>query len=280
MSVEITAQMVKDLRDRTNVSMMECRKALSESGGNLDQAVNWLRERGLAVAAKKADRAAEQGIVAAGLSANGASGVLVEVNCETDFVAKNDNFQAFVAGLVGKALGQPDGQLAEAVKADVAAKIAEIGENIVVGRNQRYDLAGPGLIATYIHLGGKVGVMMEVGTGKAETAQVEAVRELAKDLCMHVAALDPVSVRRDDVPAAVVENEKSVYAKQVEDKPEKIRAGIVQGKLNKFFQNSCLLEQGFVKDPDTTVTKLLETVGKAAGDTLTLRRFTRLKVGK
>ncbi len=280
MSVEITAQMVKDLRDRTNVSMMECRKALTEGAGDMEKAVNWLRERGLAVAAKKADRAAEQGIVSAGIAADGRTGVLVEMNCETDFVAKNDNFQAFVAGLVQKALGQPDGQLADAVKGDVAAKIAEIGENLVVGRNVRYDLAGQGLIATYIHLGGKVGVMMEVGAGKAETAALESVRELAKDLCMHVAALDPVSLRREDVSAAVVENEKAVYLKQVEDKPEKIRAGIVQGKLNKFYQTNCLLEQGFVKDPDTTVTKLLENTGKAAGDTLTLRRFTRIKVGK
>jgi elongation factor Ts len=280
MSVEITAALVKELRDRTNVSMMECRKALTESGGDPDKAVTWLRERGLAVAAKKADRAAEQGLVAAAVSEDGARGALVEVNCETDFVAKNENFQAFVAGLTRRALDLPDGGLAEAAKADVAAKIAEIGENIVVGRNIRYDRQGSGVIATYIHLGGKVGVIMELGTDSDAVAAHPSVREVGRDLCLHVAALDPVALRREDVPAAVVEAEKSVYAKQVEDKPEKIRAGIVQGKLNKFYQTNCLLEQGFVKDPEVTVTQLLDRTGKTAGGALTLRRFARVKVGK
>jgi elongation factor Ts len=277
---EITAQAVKDLRDRTNVSMMECRKALVETGGDMDKAVNWLRERGLAMASKKADRAAEQGIVSAAVNADATRGVLVEVNCETDFVAKNDNFQAFVKGLVAQALNLEDGVLAETVKAEVAAKIAEIGENIVVKGNRRFDVQGSGLVATYIHLGGKVGVMIELGTGKAETAKVAAVQELARNLCMHIAASDPVALSRADVPAAIVENEKSVYENQVLDKPEKIRAGIVQGKLNKFYQTQCFLEQGFVMDPDTSVTKLLENTGKTVGDTLTVRRYARVKVGK
>jgi len=276
---EISAQKVKALRDRTNAGMMECRKALMESGGDEETAVRWLRERGLAIAAKKADRAASDGQIKASVSSDGSSVAMIEVNCETDFVAKNENFQAFVDTLLKQAHGLGDGELAEAVKEVVASKIAEIGENIIVARNVRFQLQGKGILSSYIHLGGKVGVIAEFGAEKAETASNPAVVAMARELCMHVAASNPASLDRPGVNAQLVEAERALFLKQVEDKPEAIREKIVAGKLEKFYSQIVLLEQAFVIDPDVSVKQVLERVGKAAGDTLTLRRFVCFKLG-
>lgn len=275
---EITAAMVQELREATNVGMMECKRALVEAGGDKDKAIRLLRERGMAIAAKKATRAANQGLIAA--AGNGKVGTLVEINSETDFVAKNDNFKAFVAVMAEKALGMEDNTITETTKADMAAKVAEIGENLVAKRNIRYVLKGPGLVATYIHLAGKLGVMLELGCGKEATAAHPAVQELAKDLTLHVAACSPKYLVPAEVPADVLAAEREIYAKQVTGKPANIVEKIVDGKVSKFFAQVCLVDQGFVKDPDTSVTKLLEAKGKEVGDTLTLRRFVRWQLGE
>ncbi len=276
--MEITASLVKELREETNLGMMECKRALQETGGDKDKAVRLLRERGMAIAGKKAERVAKEGRVAAEIYDNGKSGVMIEVNCETDFVAKNENFQAFVASLVNDAKGI-DGSLAEAAKDKVVAKIAEIGENLIVRRNVKYSVAGNGAVAGYIHLGGKVGVLLEVGCDKAETTQTEAFRETVKDVTLHIAAANPQYILRDEVHADVISAEKEIYAKQVEGKPANIVDKIVAGKLEKFYSQICLPEQGFVKDPDQTVADMLAARGKELGDKLTIRRFTRYQVG-
>lgn len=277
--VEISAALVKELREETNVGMMECKKALVEAGGDKEKAIRILRERGLAVAGKKASRAAKDGQVAADISDGGRLGVMVEVNCETDFVARNEVFQTFLKKVVEKAR-TVQGDLGEAMKDEVTAKIHEIGENIVIRRYVRYQVQGPGTIASYIHTGGKVGVLLEVGCEKDATAQTAEFKELVKDITLHIAACNPLYLQRTDVPANVINAEREIYAKQVQNKPANIVEKIVNGKLEKFYQQVCLLEQGFVKDPDQTVSELLAAKSKVFGDKVSVRRFARYKVGE
>jgi len=276
---QITAKQVKELRDITNVGMMECKKALQETAGDIDGAVKLLRERGMAVAAKKADRAANEGQVAIAVGDDGRTGAMVEVNCETDFVAKNENFQAFVAELAEKGLAVADDELASAEESNIAYKISEIGENLKVPRNTRYELRGPGAVGRYIHLGGKVGVMVEIGCEDDAHTASDALTELGKEIALHVAAANPQALGRDDLDAELVAAEKALFAKQVEGKPEHIIEKIIGGKLEKFFSQVVLLEQGFVKDPDQTVGDLLAKTGKELGDTITIRRFARYQIG-
>jgi elongation factor Ts len=275
---DITAAMVQELREATNVGMMECKRALVEAGGDKDKAFRLLRERGLAIAAKKATRAANQGLIAA--AGTGKVGALIEINCETDFVAKNENFQKFVKTMAEKALGMADHTITETTKAEMAAKVAEIGENLVAKRNIRYTVQGTGLVATYIHLNGKLGVMLELGFSKEASAASAVVQDLAKDLTLHVAACSPKYLVSSEVPADVLAAEREIYAKQVTGKPANIVDKIVDGKVRKFYEQVCLVDQGFVKEPDVSVTKLLEAKGKEVGDTLTLRRFVRWQLGE
>ncbi len=276
---EITASMVKELRDATNVSMMDCKRALQESGGEMDQAVKLLRERGMAVAAKKASRVAKDGKIAAKVSDDAQTGVMIEVNCETDFVTRNEKFQAFVAELTDKAM-DVDGDPAEVFKDEITAKIAEIGENIVLRKSEKYSVDGTGAVASYIHMGGKVGVLVEFGFDKAETASAASFKELALDICLHIAAANPMALHRDGIPADVVEEEKALFAKQVEGKPENIVENILNGKLNKFYALNTLLEQGFVKDDKISITQLLEAKGKELSDTISVKRYTRWALGE
>ncbi len=275
----ISASLVKELREETGVGMMECKKALVEANGDKAAAVKILREAGMAIAAKKASRTAKQGIIACDVRADAQSGLLIEVNCETDFVAKNDNFKSFVAELVQDARGLADNTLAEAAKTKVEAKIAEIGENIVARRNLAYQVEGAGAVAAYVHLGGKLGVLVEVGCTKADSVQNPAVKSMLADLTLHITAVAPACITRDQVPAETVAAESEIYAKQVEGKPANIIDKIVNGKLEKFYGQICLIEQPFVKDQDKTVGALLAETGKAVGDEFTVRRFVRWQLG-
>jgi elongation factor Ts len=275
---EITAAMVQELREATNVGMMECKRALVEAGGDKEKAIRLLRERGVAIAAKKATRAANQGLIAA--AGGGNVGSLIEINSETDFVAKNENFQKFVKAMAEKSLGMADNTITETTKAEMAAKVAEIGENLVAKRNIRYTVQGTGLVSTYIHLNGKLGVMLELGFGKSATADSPVVKDLAKDLTLHIAACSPKYLVPADVPADVLTAEREIYAKQVTGKPANIVDKIVDGKIRKFYEQVCMVDQGFVKEPDVSVTKLLEAKGKEVGDTLTIRRFVRWQLGE
>ena len=276
---DITAETVKKLREATNVSMMECKRALVEANGDIPQATKLLRERGMAVAAKKATRATNQGLLGSASADGGRTLSLIEVNCETDFVARNENFTAFVRKLAEAACAT-DGSLADGVREQVAAKIAEIGENIVVRRNLRYVLQGKGALAAYIHLGGKVGVLVEVGAENDATPQAGAFKELIRDLALHVVACAPRYLLPAEVPAEEIASEREIYAKQVKDKPPQIIGKIVDGKMRKFYSEVCLLEQPFVKEVKQSVATLLAEQGKALGDKLTVRRFARWQLGE
>ncbi len=274
----ITASQVKELREATNVAMMECKKALTETGGDMDAAIKILRERGMAIAGKKADREAKEGLVAAEVTQGGKVGVMVEVNCETDFVARNDNFQAFVKSLVEKAR-ETDGELAELCKEELTAKIAEVGENLIIRRNVRFEVQGTGCIAGYIHLGGKIGVLVEVSCENEATVEQDSFKELMKDITLHIAASKPPQLKREDIPADVVAAEREIFAKQAEGKPANIIDKIVDGKMEKFYSQNALLEQGFVKDPDVSISNLLAAKGKELGDTLGIRRYEICQIG-
>lgn len=277
--MEITASMVKELRDATSVSMMECKRALQEANGDKEQAFKLLRERGMAVAAKKADRVAKDGKIAAKVSDDGKAGVMIEINCETDFVTRNEVFQKFVVEMTDKALAC-SGNPAEEFKADIVAKVAEIGENIVLRKSEKYVVEGTGAIGSYIHLGGKVGVLVEFAFGNTETVSSDTFKELALDVCLQIAAARPAALNREGVPVQIVEDEKALFAKQVEGKPANIVEGILKGKLNKFYSQICLVEQPFVKDDKISITQLLEAKSKEIGDTITIKRYTRWQLGE
>lgn len=275
----ITAKQVKELRDATSVSMMQCKKALTETNGDIEAAIKILRERGVAAAAKRADREANEGIIESIVTADAQTGAMIEVNCETDFVSRNEAFQAFVGELAEKAVGFESGAMAEAVADALVVKTHEMGEKIAIRRNESWKVDGTGAIASYVHMGGRVGVLVEIGCEKAETISTDAFVELAKDITLHVAAAAPQYLNRDEVPADVLDAEKAIFAKQVEGKPENIIDNIVKGKVNKFFSQICLVEQGFVKEDKVAVAKLLERVSKELGDTLTIKRYVRYQLG-
>lgn len=270
---------------------MECKNALKETEGDIDAAIKILRERGEAKAEKKASRDANEGIIVAALADSGKSGVLVEINCETDFVAKNGNFQAFVGEVAATVLASDVNDL-EAAKAlpkgdgtlegFITTKVLEMGENLQFRRFERLSLNGEGGVASYIHLGGKVGVLIEVSAEKGETASSDVFKDLVKDLTLHIAATSPAGLKREDIPAELIESEKDIFRKQMEGagKPADILEKIIEGKLGKFYSERCLLEQGFVKDPDTTVKSLLELKSKELGDTVTVNNFFRFGLGE
>lgn len=286
---EITAALVKELREKTNAGMMDCKKALTEAGGDLQEAEDYLRKKGIAGASKKASREANEGAVVAHIDGDGRIGVLLEINCETDFVAKNENFQSFVAGLASHAASCGAGSLEELLASDhegnsledfVKVKMAELGENLVVRRFVRFDVEGCGVAASYIHLAGRVGVLVEVGSGSEETVSDQRFREVVKDVTLHIAAAAPTGLSREDIPADIVAKEREIYAEQMKDKPANVIDRIVDGKLDKFFATSCLLEQGFIKDPDQSISGLLEASGKDLNDRLEIRRFARFALGE
>jgi elongation factor Ts len=287
---QITAQMVKELREKTNAGMMNCKAALTEADGDMEEAATLLRKKGIAGADKKAARAAKEGVIASRIDSESKSGTLIEVNCETDFVAKNDNFQAAVSeilehiaqsekidsveALLAQASGE--GTVADLIK----SKIAEMGENIVISRVTNYAVEGDGVVASYIHLQGKVGVLIEAGCLSAEIASNEAFRSLVKDITLHIAASQPICIGRDEVDSTLVEKEKDIYREQMKDKPENVIEKIIEGKIGKFYSGVCLLEQAFVKDPDKSVGDLVKEASASLGGEVSIRRFTRYAVGE
>jgi elongation factor Ts len=274
---EITAALVGKLRELTNAGFMDCKKALTETQGDLDLAVDVLRKRGVATAAKKALREANEGAIAQHIQPGARLGTLVEVNCETDFVAKNEQFRAF-ADEVAKTLAlEPHADL-EAMR---TAQVAKMGENIRISRHQRLEVAGNGLIGGYIHTGAKVGVLVEVGASQEETVGKDEFRQLVRDITLQIAAANPTAVSREQVDPAILEKEKEIAAEQVKNKPPQAIAKIVEGKLEKFYQGVCLLDQGFVKkNSEITVKEHIAGLAKQLGDEITVRRFLRFQVGE
>lgn len=283
--MSISATLVKELREKTNAGMMDCKKALEETKGDFEAAVEWLRKKGLASAAKKSGRIAAEGSVFA--QADGKTGVLVEINSETDFVARNDGFRTFVKDIADHVSKNPAGEImtqkfaknpAKTVEETLKEVIATIGENIVIRRTLRYDLQGSGLVHTYLHGEGKIGVMLEVS---APTV-TEDVKAFTQDICLHIAAMNPMAISADQMPADVVAKEKEILkAKNLEQgKKADMIDKIVDGQIRKFLAESCLLDQAFVKNPDQKVSDYMKETGKKAGGDLTIRRFARFELGE
>ena len=293
--MDITASMVKELRESTGAGMMDCKKALSECEGDMTAAVDVLRTRGLADLAKKAGRATNAGLISAFVEPTGKIAALVEVNCETDFVARNAEFATFVSALAEQvAVDDPDGiatgdapllaQLykrnpALTVEQSLGEMVSKLDENMGVSRFERYELVGPAAIGSYIHGVGRIGVLVELVGAEASDEQVAAV---ARDIAMHIAAAAPGWVSSADVPADVIEHEKAIYMAQGAEsgKPEAIQAKIAEGRIAKFFKEVTLLEQPFVKDPDISVGEHIARTGKAVGAELSVARFTRWVLGE
>ena len=274
---DISAADVGKLREMTNAGFMECKKALTESKGNFEAAVDILRKKGAATAAKKADRDAKEGVIAQYIQPGARLGILAEINCETDFVARNESFRAFCDNMTRK-LAEVTG--IEALEADRVAAVAKIGENIKISRFIRYDVTGNGIVAAYIHTGSKVGVLVEVGAGKEATVSNDDFKQLTRDITLQIAAGSPLAVSRESIPADVIEKEKEIAAEQVKNKPPQAIAKIVEGKLEKFFQTCCLVDQGFVKrNSEVSLKEHVATVAKQLGDEITIRRFVRFQVG-
>jgi elongation factor Ts len=274
---EITAALVAQLRAMTNVGMMECKKALTENNGDLNAAVEYLRKKGIAGAAKLEGREAKEGMIAQYIAPGAKVGVLVEVNCITDFVARNESFVKFGEECARKLAADPKVDL----EPDRQVILNAIREKIAIARHQRIEVTGNGLIAAYIHTGAKLGVLVEVGAEKEATIASDAFKDLVKDITLQIAAGHPYVVSREQAPADIVAKEKEIAAEQCKGKPAQAIENIVKGKLEKFFQGYCLVDQGFVKrNGEISVAKHIEEVGKQLGDTITVRRFVRFKVGE
>ena len=276
---EITAANVGKLREMTGVGMMECKKALVEAQGSLEAAVDLLRKSGAASAAKKATREAREGVIAQFIAPGGKSGVLVEVNCETDFVARNEGFRAFADEIAKKVAADANANL----EADREAAVGKLGENIKIARNARLDVSGNGLVAAYIHTGAKVGVLVEVGAGKAETTAKEEFKQLVKDITLQIAAGFPHVVSRENVAPAVIAKEREIAANsdRLKGKPAAAMEKILAGVLDKFFQTYCLVDQGFVKrNSEVSVKEHVAQIGKQLDDEIVIRRFVRFQVGE
>ncbi|MEL3891236.1 translation elongation factor Ts [Ferrovibrio sp. MS7] len=287
---EITAALVKDLREKTGAGMMDCKKALAENAGDVDAAVDWLRKKGLSAAAKKAGRVAAEGLVALAIKDN--SGAVIELNAETDFVARNPQFQVLASGIANVALAA-GGDLAAVeaaafpgsgrnVKDEITNAIATIGENMTLRRVNRLTVDG-GAVIGYVHsaLGdgiGKLGVLVALKS----TAKREALEGIGKQLAMHIAAANPQSLSVKDLDPAAVERERTVLSDQAaaSGKPADIIAKMVEGRIRKFYQEVVLLEQTFVIDGETQVSKAIEKAAKEAGAPIELVAFTRFQLGE
>ena len=279
---EISAAQVKEVRERTGAGMMDCKKALLEANGDSARALDILRERGLVKARSKAGRVTTEGQVVARVSEGGRAGVLVEVNCETDFVAKTEEFGSFARELAELALehapADPEALLALPLGGATASErvtgvIAKLGENIQVRRLARLDAGEKGFLASYIHAGGKIGTLVAV---EAEDPSNEDVRVFAHNLCMHVTALQPLAVTRGDLPPDEVEKERAVLRKQAEGsgKPPNVIEKMVEGRLRKYYAEVVLVEQALVMDPDRTVEKIAKALGTE------VVAFRRLQLGE
>ena len=277
--MEITAAAVAKLREMTNAGMMDCKKALVEANGDLEQAVVILRKKGAATATSKGGREAREGAIAQYIAPDGRLGVLVEINSQTDFVARNELFRAFADDVARRLAADPKADF----EPDRVALVAKIRENIQVPRHARMEVAGNGMVAAYIHTGAKVGVLVEVGASKESTVANEEFKQLVKDITLQIAAGHPHAISREQVPAEVIARERDIAAQsdRLKGKPPQALEKIIQGMLEKFYQTYCLVDQGFVKkNSEVSVKEHIGSVAKQLGDEITIRRFVRFQVGE
>jgi elongation factor Ts len=306
---EISAQLVKKLRDLTGAGMMECKKALVATNGDIEEAIVYLRKQGIASAGKKESRATKQGLISSFIGQNAKLGVLVEVNCESDFVARTEDFQTLAADVAAHiAETKPKfvrlEEVTEAERANfkahealyeqkfakdqnttigefVKTKIAKLGENIAVSRFVVYGVNGAGVVGNYIHAGAQIGVLLEVNTKSDEVTQKDEFKTLVRDLAMQVAAANPQFVSKDNVPNELLKKEREIQRERAltEGKPEKMVDKIAEGRMSKFYEEVCLLEQPFIRENTISVGELIRTAGAKLGDNLGVARFVRYKVG-
>ncbi|WP_413289366.1 translation elongation factor Ts [Bdellovibrio sp. HCB337] len=288
--MSISATLVKELRERTNAGMMDCKKALEETKGDFDAAIEWLRVKGLSAAAKKAGRIAAEGTVFAQTIGN--TGMVVEINSETDFVARNEGFKALVLDIaehITKAVNVAGDILEHAFHKNPTKKIGEmlteatakIGEKIAIRRFEKYTASPNTIVHTYVHGEGKIGVLIEVAASKPEATNNPEMRTFAQDVSLHIAAMNPMAISSAEIPADVVAKEKEVLkAKNLEQgKKADMIDKIVEGQIRKFLAENCLVDQAFVKNPDIKISDLAKEVGKKVGADLTIKRFVRFELG-
>jgi elongation factor Ts len=287
--VEIPASMVVKLRKMTGQGMMDCKKALQEASGDIEQALGILRKKGLATLAKRAERETSEGIIVSQISADGKTAAMATLCCETDFVARSVDFVATADTLADFALACPadegtnniletsvDGTKFNDILTEIVSKT---GEKIQVGDFAKYKLDGHGLISVYIHFNKKVGTMVQIETSGETTSAADALKQTAADIAMHITATKPLSLDKEGISPETIEQEKAIFAEQVKNKPANIIDKIVEGKIKKFFVENCLLEQRFVKDDSKSVTQVLADAAKQAGGEAKIKRFVRFEVG-
>ncbi|MCK4752706.1 MAG: elongation factor Ts [Planctomycetes bacterium] len=286
---EISASMVMKLRKMSGQGMMDCKKAIQEADGDIDEAMAILRKKGLATLAKRAGRDTSEGLVVSKVSEDGNTAVLVTLCCETDFVTKSDDFITAAKTLAEYAFVCSADEGAENIlETSVDGKtyneiltetVSKTGEKTQVGDYTKYKTEGANFISIYIHFNEKVGTMVEIEASDDSTAKSEAVQQAAADIAMHITATKPMALDKSEIDSEVIEQEKAVFAGQVKNKPENIIEKIVEGKLNKFFAENCLLEQPFVKDDSKTVAQVIAEAAKQAGGEAKIKRFVRFEVG-
>jgi elongation factor Ts len=286
---EISAAMVMKLRKMSGQGMMDCKKALQEANGEITEAMNILRKKGLATLAKRAERETTQGLVVSKNSADGRTAAMATLCCETDFVAKSDDFVAAAKTLTEYALAcqddkGPENILETTVNGNkfsvlLTELVSKTGEKTQVGDYAKYKLDGPGLISIYIHFNEKVGTMIQIDASDDKTADADALKRTANDIAMHITATKPLALNKDQIDAETIEREKAIFAEQVQNKPPNIIEKIVEGKMQKFFAENCLLQQPFVKDDSKTVEQVLAEAAKQAGGEAKIARFVRFEVG-
>ena len=286
--MSFTAKDVKELRDKTGCGMMDCKKALTSSNGDMEKAIDFLREKGLAAAAKKSSRIAAEGLAMAYTNEDSSVGVAIEVNSETDFVAKNADFQAFVKLCAETVMKQKPASVEEllaaktengqTIEAALQEKILVIGENIKI---RRFELL-EGVVASYVHAGGKIGVLVKFDVADKSVVSGEAFKTFAKDIAMQVAAASPAYLRREEVPAEVLEHEKKILKEQIVQggAPEKVADKILEGKIGKYYKEVCLIDQPFVKDGHMSVADYAKNVSKELGTEIKIEAFVRFEKGQ
>ena len=286
---DISAAMVMKLRKMTGQGMMDCKRALQEANGNIEQATDILRKKGLATLAKRAERETSEGLVVCKSSADGKTAAIATLCCETDFVAKNDDFVAMAQTLADYAQACSAEKGTENILettvdgkkfSDILTEtVSRTGEKTQVGDYAKYKLDGPGLIGTYIHFNEKVGTMVQIETSDESTAAADVLKQTASDIAMHITATKPLALDKDQIVPETIEREKAIFAEQVKNKPANIIDKIVEGKMRKFFTENCLLDQPFVKDDSKSVAQVLADAAKQAGGEAKIKRFVRFEVG-
>ncbi|MGB2864442.1 MAG: translation elongation factor Ts [Sedimentisphaerales bacterium] len=286
---DISAAMVMELRKMSGQGMMDCKRARQDTDGDVEKAMDCLRKKGLATLAKRAGRDTSEGLVVCKISTDNKTAALATLCCETDFVAKSDDFVATAQTLADFALACPDDEGVENVLetsadgrkfSDILTEIvSKTGEKTQVGDYAKYKLDGPGLISTYIHFNEKVGTMVQIDTSNDATATGDAIKQVASDIAMHITATKPLALDKDQIDPEMIEREKAIFAEQVKNKPANIIDKIVEGKIKKFYAENCLLQQPFVKDDSKSVEQVLAEAAKQAGGEAKIKRFVRFEVG-